>query len=232
MGLKRVFLLGILGGAFVSVGYTAALILMSAGVGHISPAGLKILSALVFPLGIILVLFVGADLFTGNVLSGLALLNKKLTILEVFSNLIVVWFGNFIGAIVTAYLIYSTGIADINLKMLVLNTVDYKLHLSNIQVIISGFFCNLIVALSIWATLSAKDAVGKFLLIYFPIFVFVICGFQHCVANMFLFSYGVFLGGDFNLLVILNSVLMATIGNYLSGGLIFPLFYKYLHLKD
>ncbi len=229
--LIKVFVLGILGGLFVSLGYFGALTVMAGTQGYLTAGMTKMLGATVFPVGLMFILMVGGDLFTGNALNTAAFLDKQVKIITIVNNLFIVWIANFIGTVCSAYLIYLTASADEEMVKLIIQTASSKLALSNTQIIISGFFCNILVSLSIWATLAAKDIVGKVAMIYFPIFLFVITGFQHCVANMFLFSYSYFLGGDFALSTILNAIVMATIGNWLSGGLFVPVIYYYIYLR-
>jgi formate/nitrite transporter len=227
---NKTFILGILGGMFVSLGYMGALMITSGNDGMLAPGVIKLLGALVFPVGLMLVLLIGGDLFTGNSLITLAYLNKKVSLKQISINWLAVWVGNLVGTIGTAYLLYLSGSVNEHIAKLVLSSTLYKTHLTDIQILTSAFFCNVVVALSVWATLSAKDIVGKIFAIYFPIVLFVVSGYQHCVANMFLFGLGYLLEVDVSLGVLSNAIIMATIGNALSGGIILPAVYYYLNI--
>ncbi len=228
----KVFVLGALGGLFVSLGFYSTLAVM-ASVKGTEIAGLAIfLGALVFPVGLILSVLVGGELFTGNSLITLSVLDKKASTRQLATNLLLVWLGNFAGAILTAYLLSNSGEVSLKIQETALAVTHKKLALNSTQVIISGFFCNIIVALAIWGAMSAKDVVSKIFILFIPIFAFVIAGYQHCVANMFLFSFSFFLGGPESLGHMLNDIAMASIGNFLSGGLVIPLAYYYIYIKD
>jgi formate/nitrite transporter len=204
---------------------------MESFVGVISPSMAKVLGAIIFPSGILLIVFVGGDLFTSNVLSGLALFDKKLHVKEILPKLFTAWMGNFTGTIIVAFLSYFSGLNSSSYANLVIDMASHKLYLSPLEIISSGFLGNMIISFAIWASFASKDASGRFLLVFFLIFMFIISGFQHAVANMFLFSYATLLGAGFSYLEMLKALIMATIGNYLSGGLVFPLIYYYLYIK-
>ncbi len=230
-GLK-VFALGMLGGLFVSLGFYSTNVVM-ASVKGTEIAGLAtFLGALVFPVGLIFAVLIGGELFTGNSLITLSVLDKKATTVQLVKNLLIVWLGNFAGAILTAYLIANSGEVSVKIQETVFAVADKKLALNSTQTIISGFFCNVMVALAIWGSMAAKDVASKILILFIPIFAFVIAGYQHCVANMFLFSFSLFLGSNESVFHILNDITMASIGNMLSGGLVIPLAYYYIYIKD
>ena len=138
------------------------------------------------------VIIAGGELFTGNNLMTMALLDKKITFKEMFSNWIIVYIGNFIGSVFLAFLISKTGLANENISELAVSTAIGKANLSISQALIRGFLCNILVVLAVWMATGAKDIGSKILAIWFPIMLFVLMGYEHSVANMFYIPLGNF----------------------------------------
>ncbi|MDR2007755.1 MAG: formate/nitrite transporter family protein [Alphaproteobacteria bacterium] len=226
-------ILGILGGSFISLGYMAALVVMAGADGMMFSAGMaRFLGSLVFPVGIILTVLVGGDIFTGNALVSLSTLAKKTSLNQLLNNWLAVLIGNFIGGILTAFLMQYAGILDSATTKYIIKVAEHKAELSNMELIISAFFCNIFVALAVWMSYSTKDVIAKIFAMYFPILLFVTSGYQHSVANMFIFSLAGYLDGGIGLSHSLNAIVMSIIGNALSGGIILPVVYYHLLLKD
>ncbi|MCL2567591.1 MAG: formate/nitrite transporter family protein [Alphaproteobacteria bacterium] len=226
-------ILGMLGGMFIAMGYMAALMVMAGADSMMFSAGMaRFLGSLVFPVGIILTVLAGGDIFTGNALVSLSTLAKKTSLNQLSSNWLAVIIGNFIGCWLTAFLVHHAGALDSTTIQYTIVTARHKAELSNIELIISAFFCNIFVALAVWLSYSAKDVVSKIFALYFPILLFVTSGYQHSVANMFIFSLSGFLNGGIPLGESLNAIIMSIIGNALSGGILLPIVYYHLLLKD
>lgn len=186
----QTLILGILAGSFIALGAFAA-----ATASHsIENVGLaKLVAGTVFPVGLMLVLVCGAELFTGNILLSVAAFERKITLRQMLKNWTIVYFGNMFGAVVIAFLIYNAGLLDANSGAVggyAIKVAANKAGLSFTKALASGILCNFIVCLSVWGTYAAKDVTGKVLMSFFPIMAFVISGFEHSVANMYYFSIG------------------------------------------
>jgi len=184
--------LAILAGAFIAMGAVFATT-VTAG-GSTLPYGVgRLLAGLVFCLGLILVVVAGAELFTGNNLIVMAWARGKVTTLQLLRNWVIVYVGNFIGSIATAYIMlaskqYNFGNGAIGLNAL--NTANAKTGLEFVQAVALGIFCNALVCLAVWLCFSARSTTDKILSILFPISAFVAAGFEHCVANMYFIPIG------------------------------------------
>jgi len=240
--LMQVVLLGVLAGAFIALGAFAAA-LSSHGVADVGVS--KLIAGAVFPVGLMLVLICGADLFTGNCLMVVALVEKKITLKGMVRNWVLVYLTNFIGAFIIAFLIYNAGLLSTNSDKLggyAVKVATNKANLTFVKSLCSGILCNIIVCLSVWGAYAAKDIAGKIAIIWFPVMAFIIGGYEHCVANMYYFSIGMMakmnpsfienshitpqkLAG-FNMHnIIFNNMIPATIGNIIGGSVCVGLAY-------
>lgn len=233
---KQSLFLGILAGMFIALGGFAA----GASAHSIENYGLsKLVAGIVFPVGLMLVLICGAELFTGNCLLTIAFFEKKITLTKVLKNWVLVFVGNFIGAALIAWMLYMSGSLHGNhggIGVYFINVAAKKVHLSFSQALVSGILCNIVVCLAVWGSYAAKTVVGKVFIGFFPIMAFVIAGFEHCVANMFYLTAGVFSRMDSAVMAnhalniekangittggIINNLIPVTIGNIIGGGIL------------
>lgn len=235
----NLLLLGILAGAFIAFGAVGA-IRMSALFKD--PGAAKFMAAAVFPVGLMLVVMAGAELFTGNNLMTLSLMKKKITWSGLLKNWSIVYVGNLIGSLLMAWMIVESGIfgsitptgvegksfADVALKI-----ANGKLNLAFSAAFIRGILCNIVVVLAVWLATGAKDAIGKIFACWFPIMLFVLSGFEHSVANMFFIPVGKMMNGTFNMVEMFTAnIIPVTLGNIVGGAIIIPVIYYIIFLRD
>jgi len=230
-------LLGIFGGVFIGLG-THADITAIQTLSNFDIGFAKFLGATVFPVGLMLVLIGGAELFTGNNLMTLALMDRKISIKGLFRNWSIVYITNFLGAILLAFVIYKSGLykAGSPIAMKAIEIAESKMSLTFGAAILRGILCNIIVVLAVWLASASKDVIGKLFAMWFPVMMFVLSGFEHCVANMFFIPIGKFLGANVTWSEMwLNNLIPVTIGNIIGGGIIIPgayyLIYVYKNKK-
>ena len=162
----------------------------------------------------------GSELFTGNCLMVISLLDHKITFKALMKNYLFVYLGNLIGSLfVSVLFVYGhiPGLYDGLLAQNMVNTAVTKVSLSFSEVFFRGILCNVMVCVAVWMGMSATHVSGKILAVYPPISAFVLCGFEHCVANMYFFT----IGGVWSLRTLLY-ILVMTLGNSV-GGLVLPL---------
>ncbi len=184
--------LAILAGAFISAGAlfsTTAL----AGSSALPYSVARLLAGLVFCLGLILVIVAGAELFTGNNLIVMAWANGKVSTPKLLLNWVIVYLGNFIGAILTVAIMlgaqqytFSKGLVGLT----ALNTALSKATLDPAQAFFLAIMCNALVCMAVWLCYSARSTTDKILSVIFPITAFVAAGFEHCIANMYFIPMG------------------------------------------
>ena len=188
--LGKMVLMGMLAGAFIAIGgaasNTAAHAIENVGVA-------RAVAGSIFGVGLMLVVFMGGELFTGNCLMITSVMDKKTTWAKSIRNLVVVWCSNFLGALIFDALLIYSGNLNYTSGLLGAYTIKVaigKIALSPVQCITSGILCNILVCFAVLMAVAAKDIAGKIWAIFFPIWAFVICGFEHCVANMFYIPAG------------------------------------------
>lgn len=212
------FILGILAGAFIAFGAQAANMISHATA---NAALAKFIAGLIFPAGLVLVVLAGAELFTGNCLMIISLLEKKITLKKLLRSWLIVYAGNLIGGIFIAFLISKSGQFNNELlKEFTVKAAKNKISLSFCNAFILGLLCNWLVCLAVWLTFGASDAAGKILSIFFPIWLFVASGFEHSVANMYYIPAGIFAGGEGLTwgAMFMKNLLPVTLGNIIGGA--------------
>ncbi len=189
--LGKMILLGIMAGMFIAFGAATS----STAAHSIENVGAsRALAGVIFPVGLMLIVFLGGELFTGNCLIILNIFSGRTSISKMVRNLSVVYISNLIGALLIDVLIVFSGNLNYSNGLLGAYTIKIalsKISITPIQGIASGILCNILVCLAVLMSLSAKDVIGKIWAIFFPIFAFVAGGFEHCVANMFYIPTGI-----------------------------------------
>ena len=190
MPLGKMILLGIMAGAFIALGGATS----NTAVHSIANVGLaRTLAGCIFPVGLMMIVFVGGELFTGNCLISMALLDRRIRFGQFIRNLAVVYFSNLLGALLVVVLLYFSGNLDYTDGLLGAYTIKVmmgKVAITPIKGFTSGILCYVLVCIAIFMATAATDIAGKVWAIFFPIMAFVVGGFEHCVANMFYIPAG------------------------------------------
>jgi formate/nitrite transporter len=272
LGVKKVnlkatnmFMLAILAGAFISIGAIFATTISAGGVSVRDAAGaaaystglpygvIRLLAGLVFTVGLILVVVGGAELFTGNTLITMAFASRKVTLVQLLRNWVIVYFGNFVGSILTAFIVflgkqYTFGGGAIGLTAL--NIGEAKTALTFVQAVALGIMCNALVCMAVWMCYSARTTTDKILAIIPPISCFVAAGFEHSVANMYFIPLALFVkdfgdakffetigktAADFPNLTwgnfLVANLVPVTIGNILGGAIMVAMVYWFVYIR-
>lgn len=236
---SKMFVMGILAGMFIAMGGFASSV---ASYGISEPGLARLLSAAVFPVGLMLVLVAGAELFTGNNLMIMPVMQKRITVPAMLKNWGIVYCGNFIGSVFIAWIVTaSTGSAlyDGALMQTMANTAHAKVDIGFVDAIMRGIMCNLMVCLAVWVSIAAADLAGKIMALYLPVFLFVLCGFEHCIANMYFIPAGIFAGwmgkmtpeGLNWLTFVYRNLIPVTIGNVIGGSVLTGGAYWFVYLQ-
>ncbi|HEY1474662.1 MAG TPA: formate/nitrite transporter family protein [Pseudolabrys sp.] len=244
--------LGVLAGAFIALGAMFATTVLAGTDGAISFGLGRLLAGIVFGLGLILVVLGGAELFTGNNLMVMAWAAGKLPLRDMLRAWVIVYIGNFIGAIGTALLVFLSGqylagrgaVAAVGLKI----AAD-KTALPFERALFLGILCNVLVCLAVWLSLGARTTSDKVLAVLFPVSAFVAAGFEHSVANMYFIPLGLFAkawgpaemwsqlassaAGYAGLTwpAFVRSLVPVTIGNIIGGGALVGGVYWFIYLR-
>ena len=181
-------LLGALAGAIIALAAAAS---NTAVYGISDTWTLRTVCALLFPFGLGLVIVTGSELFTGNCMLPITLLDGGGCAGQMLRNWVLVYLGNTIGAVLVAALCVFCGQLDYSAGALAVYTIRVgaaKCALSFGKAFGLGVLCNFLVCLGVLAATSAKDTAGRLLGAYLPVCLFVLCGFEHSVANLYYIS--------------------------------------------
>lgn len=261
----NMFILAILAGAFIGIGAIFATTVSAGSMSIKDAAGtatfstglpygvVRLLTGLVFTVGLILVVVGGSELFTGNNLIIMAFANKKVSLGGLLRNWVIVYLGNFVGSILTAYIVflskqYTFGSGAIGAAALSIG--EAKTSFTFIQAVALGIMCNALVCMAVWLCYSARSTTDKILSIIPPISCFVAAGFEHSIANMYFIPIALFIKywgdpkffetigktaenfpnltwGNF----FIGNLLPVTIGNIIGGAFMVGLVYWFVYLR-
>ena len=265
MDALTLLVLSVLAGAFISFGAIFATTVSAGGIVIAAPGGesafstalpyglVKLMAGLAFSLGLILVIVGGAELFTGNNMIVMAWANGKVTTRALLANWILVFLGNFVGALSTAALMFCTtqytfGGGSVGLAALY--AADAKTSLQFVPAVALGIMCNALVCMAVWMCYGARTMLEKIVTIILPVAAFVAAGFEHCIANIYYIPLGLFIKAgatepfwasihktpaDFPSLTwgnfFVTNLVPVTIGNVVGGALMVGAVYWFVYLR-
>jgi formate/nitrite transporter len=210
---------------------------------------IRMISGLLFAFGLGMVIVSGAELFTGNTLIIMGVLDKKVKAAGMLRNWVCVYIGNFIGSLIVAFLCAKfgwVGAGNGALAVYCMKVAVGKMTMPFQNAVAMGILCNILVTLGVLFSLSAKDLPGRFLGAYTPVAFFVICGFNHSIADMFYCTVGLLSKAQYGAQALeagvavenltwgnyfLGNMLPVTIGNIIGGVAVGCLFW-YCNLRE
>lgn len=237
MQVRKLFLLGILAGFFIALGAVGA---NTVSCMMENPSAAKIAAGVIFPTGLAMVLIAGGELFTGNCLILLPVLDKKVSVTAMLRNWVIVYLGNFVGAVCVAWGVCQGGqlkLFDGALATLTIQTAVNKCSHSFGAAVLLGIFCNFLVCIAVWMSFAGKTVIDKIIGLFFPIFLFVASGYEHSVANMYYIPAGIFadVAGTAELTwgtFLFSNLLPVTIGNVIGGSVFVAAIYYLIYIKE
>ena len=244
MPWTKLIVLGFLAGAYIAFGAQLA-VTASAGTGFAEmgfPGLQRFVLGAVFPVGLMLVVIAGAELWTGNcAIPVVSCLDKKAKYTGLLKNWLFVYGGNFIGSLFVAYfLAHLTGLFGTGAANAWIGTItSAKVSLDWGEAFLRGIGCNWLVCLALWMALSSDSVIGKIWAIWFPIMAFVALGYEHSIANMFFIPAGIFEGATFASTgigitwadFITKNLIPVTLGNAVGAVVFVAMIYWYVYLR-
>jgi len=214
------FVQSMMAGAYVGIG----IILIFSVAAQLDPSIQKLVMCLSFGVALTLVVFAGAELFTGYTMYfTTSVLRHKSTVLDTLSIWGFVWWGNLAGSIMLAgiYFLGHGPILSGPSSELLMTVASYKMNSGALELIARGTLCNWLVCLAIWMAARVESDSAKAIVIFWALFAFISSGYEHSVANMTLFSLALL--GDHpesvSLFGMANNLFWVSIGNVIGGGL-------------
>ncbi|KAI0699534.1 Formate/nitrite transporter [Cytidiella melzeri] len=234
----KLFMKAVAAGALLSFGGLLSEIIQggAAGLNENNPGIVKVLGGFVFPVGLVMIVLGGYELLTSNMMVfPMALIKRAVPLWGLPLNWVVVTFGNLVGSLFFAAIItkYSGIVSTDPYKSF---AITFALHKAQQpewhQIFLRGIGCNWLVCIAVWQAAGARETFSKIIAVWFPIWVFVACGFDHVVANMFSVPLGIMFGADLTTAeYIRKSLIAAYLGNIV-GALIVGLPAVYMYLDE
>ena len=230
--LFKLMLLGIFGGAFIALG-GAGNIISGSTLVKTDPGLAKFVGACVFPVGLIMVVILGSELFTSNCLLTVAYTNKKITFTQLIRNIVTVYLFNYVGSFIVAYITIKGGSFNSDSLNYLQDIATHKVHSTAYALFIKGILCNVLVCGAVLLSYTSKDTIGKLVGAWLPIMLFVLIGYDHSIANMFYLTAAKLVDSSFEVSLILYNLFYVTLGNFVGGMVIgLPLYFCYYKKQD
>ncbi|CAF3159014.1 unnamed protein product [Rotaria sp. Silwood2] len=203
---------------------------------NFGPSIHRLMQGAVFPIGLVLIVVTGADLFTGNtMILMISTLRKKTTWFDLIFSWIVSFFGNLGGCIFfQCILVYYAGLlSNEPYRSFTVQLAETKGNIKWHEIFLRGIGGNWLVCLALWLATSARELHSKIIGIYLPICLFIAVGYEHSIANMFTVQMGMILGANLSVgKYILRVLIPVTFGNIIGGGIFVGFVYWYLYLAQ
>ena len=249
---SRTLLLSFFAGLFIACGACAS----STAMHDVASVGLsRFVCGLIFPVGLLMIMFVGGELFTGDCMLAFGAMHGRCRVSSVARTLVLVYVGNFVGALLLAALAAFGGQYNFSSGLLGAFTIKValgKATMSFVPGLLSGIICNIFVCAAVLMSNSASDPAGRVLAVYFPVMAFAVSGTEHCVANMYYIPAGIFALtnptyrqmamdtygytaeqlGQLNWMGLIRNEIPVTIGNIIGGMLVITFVLYLLHGKQ
>jgi nitrite transporter NirC len=207
------------------VGVAIVLILVVGGnLSAVAPHLVKLAMGVCFGGALTFVIFAGSELFTGsNMAMPLAVLTRRASMGDLLLNWCWTWIGNLLGSLLLVLLVVRSDVLAADpVRAFVLKVAHGKASLGAEQMLCRGVLANWIVCLAVWMNGKMKSEPGRILMIWWCMFTFITCSFEHSVANMTALPLAMFLqdGGGLGWAEVARNLGLVTIGNIVGGAVL------------
>lgn len=233
--LSKLIVLGLLGGVYISMGALFSVVIGYGfpGIAAENPAIIKLLMGLTFPIGLVMIVLAGGELFTGCCAYFVPnVMNSRQSCMTMIKYCAVVWFSNFLGALLFGYfIVYLPHLSHYSPTLEgFVSIAEAKTSNPFYVTMLKGVGANWLVCLSVWVGMSSKSVSGKVIGLWMPVTLFVAIGYEHSVANMFFLPIAMFEGFDLTIYeLFVKNLIPATIGNVIGGTIFVGGLYWYLY---
>jgi len=204
--------------------YIGLAIILIFSLGQLAdPAARPLVMGVSFGIALTLIVFAGAELFTGHTMvMTLGLLTGRTSLGDLGKSWVMTWTGNLVGSAIVTYIFYLGGGGQI-LKdgaTFIYDAANGKMHATPLALLARGILCNWLVCLGIWMAGRCKDDAAKLIVLFWVLFAFIASGYEHSVANMTVFSLAL-LGGHPETISLggaIYNLFWVTLGNIVAGA--------------
>ncbi len=207
--------------AGVYIGF--GIILIFSVAGHLEPPYQKLVMGLTFGIALTLIVFAGAELFTGHTMyMTFGYLQKVATFIDLIKIWITVWLGNFAGSVLLALIFIAAGGTHLlgDSLLLLQKVVAFKMNSPAIELLARATLCNWLVCLALWMSARTHSDSAKCIIIFWCLFAFISSGYEHSIANMTLFSIVLLTEHDHSIFIngMSHNLFWVTLGNIIGGS--------------
>ena len=222
--ISKMLLLGILAGMLIAF---PSCVTNMASYALDNNSVIRMISGLLFAFGLGMVVVMGTELFTGNTLISISVMDGTASFGGMLKNWLFVYIGNFLGSMLVAAVCAKFGWLSAGkdaLAVFSMKVAQAKMTMPFQNAFFMGFLCNVLVTLGVLMSLAAKDITGRFLGAWGPVMFFVVCGFNHSIADMTYCMLGLFAKGNAAYVDAAGTagldLAKLTWGNYFTGNMI------------
>jgi formate/nitrite transporter len=225
-------------GAMLSFGGLLSEVLQggAGGLTVSNPGIVKVLGGFLFPVGLVMIVLQGQELLTSNMMIfPMGVAKRAIPWWSLPVNWIIVFFGNLAGSLFfAAILVHYSGIVSVDpYATFIKNFAIHKAHDPQWhQIFLRGIGCNWLVSVAVWQAAGARDTISKIFAIWIPIWIFVACGFDHVIANMFSVPLGIMFGAPLTVSHYISKSLIASLLGNIVGALFVAMPAVYFYLSD
>jgi nitrite transporter NirC len=186
-----------------------------------SPFG-KVIASAFFGVGLCIIVFTEAELFTSNCFYlAMATFARQTSWKRAMLVLGVSWLGNFCGALLLAFIFYQSGcLTSLPADHALFSGAIHKVQQSFSVLFWKGVLANWVVCLAVWMALRLKEETAKMITMILVVFTFLYLGFEHSIANMGTFCFSLMSGGAFKVGDAVRNLACCTLGNFVGGALL------------
>lgn len=220
----RFFMRSIVAGLYLGLAtilsYTLAVLL----IGHHVIAS-KIAFAGAFGIGLVIIVLLGSELFTGNCFTTMfPVYHKKLRFFDILPMWVICYVGNFVGIVLICFLFIKSGVNHEAMNQYLASVVSNKLNFDYLELFIKEILCNFIVCAAAFVGMKLKEETAKTFIMMIIVMTFVLPGFEHSIANMGTFSMTfTALGTGISWSGVWLHMLLSTLGNIIGGSILLGL---------
>lgn len=213
------FISAMMAGAYVGMGI---LLIFTLG-NDIDPAWRKLVMGTSFGIALTLVVFAGSDLFTGlTMYMTQGLLTRRVQLRDLLATWAMSWVGNLAGSVLLAILFAAAGGGALlfGKSTFLFDVANVKMNAPALELFVRAILCNWLVCLALWMSARMTSDAAKCVAIFWCLFAFIACGFEHSVANMTLLTLAL-LGNhpdSISLAGMVHNLVWVTLGNIVSGA--------------